>query len=207
LREGTGANLAIVTAYNDMLSAHQPYARSRPRGGARGGTARPRAAFRQCGICGHPRRESDELSCSRATIAVDCGRPSHNMPAPLSRHLRQDCALASAAALSFGHLPAVFLPAGPMPSGLGVASRSRKSAFMQRGQAAPICGGEAEAYHAPGMHLRPAKPTPNSDADGDHGPASALFLRQSQYAAAGCPGVKRAARSMRSQQFTRSGAH
>ena len=27
LREGTGANLAIVTAYNDMLSAHQPYAR------------------------------------------------------------------------------------------------------------------------------------------------------------------------------------
>ena len=27
LREGSGANLAIVTAYNDMLSAHQPYAR------------------------------------------------------------------------------------------------------------------------------------------------------------------------------------
>ena len=27
LREGTGANLAIVTAYNDMLSAHQPYVR------------------------------------------------------------------------------------------------------------------------------------------------------------------------------------
>ena len=27
LREGTGPNLAIVTAYNDMLSAHQPYAR------------------------------------------------------------------------------------------------------------------------------------------------------------------------------------
>ena len=55
-------------------------------------------------------------------------------------------------ALSFGHLPAVFLPAGPMPSGLGNTEKSKVRQLYAEGKAsrADLLAAEAEAYHAPG---------------------------------------------------------
>ena len=90
-------------------------------------------------------------------------------------------------ALSFGHLPAVFLPAGPMTSGLSNDEKSKIRQLYAEGKAtrAELLDAEAEAYHAPGhLHLlRHRQHQP--DADGDHGPASAgRVLRQSEHAAA-----------------------
>ena len=56
-------------------------------------------------------------------------------------------------ALSFGHLPAVFLPAGPMPSGLSNDEKSKMRQLYAEGKvdrAAALLEAEAEAYHAPG---------------------------------------------------------
>ncbi len=55
-------------------------------------------------------------------------------------------------ALSFGHLPGVFLPAGPMPSGLPNDEKSKIRQLYAEGKAsrADLLAAEAEAYHAPG---------------------------------------------------------
>ena len=55
-------------------------------------------------------------------------------------------------ALSFGHLPAVFLPAGPMPSGLPNDEKSKVRQLYAEGKAsrAELLAAEAQAYHAPG---------------------------------------------------------
>ena len=55
-------------------------------------------------------------------------------------------------ALSFGHLPTVFVPAGPMPSGLPNAEKSRVRQRYAEGKAsrAELLQAEAASYHAPG---------------------------------------------------------
>ncbi len=59
LREGLGANLAIVTAYNDMLSAHQPYER-------RAAWRRWRAGCRPCATASRKARPAWSSRCFRA---------------------------------------------------------------------------------------------------------------------------------------------
>jgi phosphogluconate dehydratase len=56
------------------------------------------------------------------------------------------------AALNFGHLPAVFVPAGPMPSGLSNPEKSRVRQLYEEGKAgrAELLEAEAKSYHAPG---------------------------------------------------------
>jgi phosphogluconate dehydratase len=55
-------------------------------------------------------------------------------------------------ALSFGHLPAVFLPAGPMPSGLANDEKAKVRQLYAEGKVdrAALLEAEAQAYHAPG---------------------------------------------------------
>ena len=78
-------------------------------------------------------------------------------------------------ALSFGHLPAVFVPAGPMTSGLPNAEKARIRQLYAEGKVGrdDLLDAEAESYHgARHLHLlrhRELQP----DADGDHGPAPA----------------------------------
>ena len=90
-------------------------------------------------------------------------------------------------ALSFGHLPAVFLPAGPMTSGLSNDDKSKIRQLFAEGKAtrAELLEAEAQGLSRPGhLHLlRHGQHQP--DADGDHGPASARrVVRQSEHAAA-----------------------
>ncbi|HTI97134.1 MAG TPA: phosphogluconate dehydratase, partial [Rudaea sp.] len=56
------------------------------------------------------------------------------------------------AALTFGHLPAVFVPAGPMPSGLGNEEKSKVRQLYAEGKVgrAELLDAESRAYHAPG---------------------------------------------------------
>src|SRR5207302_5004030 len=55
-------------------------------------------------------------------------------------------------ALSFGHLPAVFIPAGPMPSGLSNDEKSKIRQLYVEGKATrtELLEAEAKAYHGPG---------------------------------------------------------
>ena len=160
LREGTGANLAIVTAYNDMLSAHQPYARFPDliKEAARAVGASAQVAGGVPAMCdGVTQGEKGmELSLfSRDVIALSTAVAlSHNMfdAAVYLGICDKIVPGLLIGALAFGHLPAVFLPAGPMPSGLANDEKSKIRQLYAEGKAtrADLLAAEAEAYHAPG---------------------------------------------------------
>ena len=90
-------------------------------------------------------------------------------------------------ALAFGHLPTVFVPAGPMPSGMSNSEKTRIRQLYAEGKVGrdgAARGRERLLPRARHLHLlrhRQLQP----DADGDHGPAPAgRRLRQPQHAAA-----------------------
>ncbi|GAB4218190.1 MAG: phosphogluconate dehydratase [Rhodoferax sp.] len=153
-------NLAIVTAYNDMLSAHAPFQH-------------------------YPALIRDEAARWGASAQVAGGVPAmcdgvtQGTPAmELSLFSRDVIAMGTAIALShdvfdgalmlgvcdkivpgllvgalhFGHLPTVFVPAGPMTSGLsnGEKSRVREQAAQGRVGRAELLAAESAAYHGPG---------------------------------------------------------
>ncbi len=160
LREGAGANLAIVTAYNDMLSAHQPYENYpeliRTAARRMGGVAQ--VAGGVPAMCdGVTQGEAGmELSLfSRDVIAL--------ATAVALSHQTFDAAVFLGicdkivpglviGALSFGHLPAVFIPAGPMTSGLSNDDKAKIRQLFAEGKVGrdALLEAESQAYHGPG---------------------------------------------------------
>lgn len=160
LREGTGANLGIVTAYNDMLSAHQPYetypALIRAAARRAGGTAQ--VAGGVPAMCdGVTQGEAGmELSLfSRDVIALST--------AVALSHQTFDAAVFLGicdkivpglviGALAFGHLPAVFIPAGPMTSGLPNDEKAKIRQLFAEGKVGrdALMEAESQSYHGPG---------------------------------------------------------
>ncbi len=160
LRGGDGASLGIVTAYNDMLSAHQPYEHFpdtiRAAARAAGGVAM--VAGGVPAMCdGITQGEAGmELSLfSRDVIAL--------ATAVSLSHKTFDAAVFLGicdkivpglviGALSFGHLPAVFIPAGPMTSGLPNDEKSRVRQLYAEGKVSreDLLDAEAKSYHGPG---------------------------------------------------------
>ena len=153
-------NIGIVTAYNDMLSAHQPY-ESYPaliRAAARRMGATAQVAGGVPAMCDGVTqgRAGMELSLfSRDVIALAAG-------VALS-HDTFDSALFLGvcdkivpglviAAASFGHLPAVFVPAGPMTSGLPNDEKSRIRNLFATGEVGreALMAAEMASYHGPG---------------------------------------------------------
>ncbi|MEP7282143.1 MAG: phosphogluconate dehydratase [Rubrivivax sp.] len=153
-------HLGIVTAYNDMLSAHQPYE-------------------------GFPAQMRDEARRQGATVQVAGGVPAmcdgvtQGLPGmELSLFSRDTIAMATAIALThdvfdgalllgvcdkivpglligalhFGHLPCVFVPAGPMGSGLsnGAKSKVREQYAQKQVGRDELLAAESAAYHGPG---------------------------------------------------------
>jgi phosphogluconate dehydratase len=153
-------NLAIVNAYNDMLSAHAPYGR-------------------------FPDLLKDEAARCGATAQVAGGVPAmcdgvtQGTPAmDLSLFSRDVIAMATAVSLShdvfdgtlmlgicdkivpglligalhFGHLPTVFVPGGPMTSGLSNGEKAKVRELAAQGQVgrAELLEAEQKAYHSPG---------------------------------------------------------
>ncbi|MEO7245427.1 MAG: dihydroxy-acid dehydratase, partial [Rubrivivax sp.] len=153
-------HLGIVTAYNDMLSAHQPYE-------------------------GFPAQMRDEARRHGATVQVAGGVPAmcdgvtQGLPGmELSLFSRDTIAMATAIALThdvfdgalllgvcdkivpglligalhFGHLPCVFVPAGPMGSGLsnGAKSKVREQYAQKQVGRDELLAAESAAYHGPG---------------------------------------------------------
>jgi phosphogluconate dehydratase len=160
LREGTGPNLAIVTAYNDMLSAHQPYARFpdliKDAARAAGGTAQVAGGVpAMCDGVTQGEKGMELSLFSRDVIALATAIAlSHDMfdAAVYLGICDKIVPGLLIGALSFGHLPAVFLPAGPMPSGLPNDDKSKIRQLYAEGKAtrADLLAAEAQAYHAPG---------------------------------------------------------
>jgi len=160
LAHGTAGNLAIVTAYNDMLSAHQPFERfpGLIRDAAReaGGTAQVAGGVpAMCdGVTqGEPGMELSLFS--RDVIAMAAGVAlSHNTfdAAVFLGVCDKIVPGLVIAAQAFGHLPAVFLPAGPMTSGLANDEKAEIRQQFARGEVdrAALLAAEMAAYHGPG---------------------------------------------------------
>ena len=153
-------NLAIVSAYNDMLSAHQPYRRFPDviKLAAREVGATAQFAGGVPAMCdGVTQGQAGmELSLfSRDTIAMATGIAlSHNMfDGALTLGICDKIVPGlMMAALSFGHLPTIFVPGGPMPSGLPNAEKSRIRNLYAEGKAtrAELLEAESQSYHGPG---------------------------------------------------------
>jgi phosphogluconate dehydratase len=157
---GRGANIGIVTAYNDMLSAHAPYYRypERLKIYAREVGATAQVAGGVPAMCdGVTQGETGmELSLfSRDVIALST--------AVALSHAMFDGALLLGicdkivpgllmGALRFGHLPMIFVPGGPMPTGIPNKEKQRVRQLYAEGKAtrAELLASEMASYHSPG---------------------------------------------------------
>ena len=153
-------NLAIVTAYNDMLSAHQPFEcfpqLIKEAARAAGGVAQVAGGVpAMCdGVTqGQPGMELSLFS--RDVIALSAGIAlSHNMfDAALYLGVCDKIVPGLLiAALNFGHLPAVFVPAGPMTSGLPNPEKASIRQLYAEGTVGreALLEAESKSYHGPG---------------------------------------------------------
>jgi phosphogluconate dehydratase len=160
LRGRTKPNLAIVSSYNDMLSAHQPY-RDVPE-------ALKKAVIRAGGIAqfaGGVPAMCDGITQGRAGMQLSLySRDVIAMSTAIAlSHDMFDGALMLGVcdkivpglligALSFGHLPTVFVPAGPMASGLPNSEKARVRQLYAEGKVgrAELLDAEAASYHSAG---------------------------------------------------------
>ncbi|GIL02270.1 MAG: phosphogluconate dehydratase [Alphaproteobacteria bacterium] len=153
-------NLGIITAYNDMLSAHQPYKdfpdlikqAAREAGGVAqvaGGVPAMCDGVTQ----GQPGMELSLFSRDVIAMAAAIGL-SHNMfDAAVFLGICDKIVPGLAiAALTFGHLPAVFIPAGPMTSGLPNDEKVKVRQLYAEGKVgrAELLEAESRSYHSPG---------------------------------------------------------
>ncbi|UAB77940.1 phosphogluconate dehydratase [Erythrobacter sp. SCSIO 43205] len=160
LKNNRGPNIGIVTAYNDMLSAHQPYGRypERMKIYAREKGATCQVAGGTPAMCDGVTQGEDgmELSLfSRDNIAMATGVAlSHQMYDGVACLGICDKIVPGLlmGALRFGHLPAVFVPSGPMPSGISNKQKQetrQKYASGEVGRDA-LLESELASYHSPG---------------------------------------------------------
>jgi phosphogluconate dehydratase len=160
LRSSRWPNIAIVSAYNDMLSAHRPFERypALIKLAAREAGAVAQFAGGVPAMCdGVTQGQAGmELSLfSRDVIAMSTAIAlSHNM---------FDAALCLGVcdkivpglfigALTFGHLPTIFVPAGPMPSGIPNKEKARVRQLFAEGKVGrdALLESEAKSYHTEG---------------------------------------------------------
>ena len=197
LRLPDAANVAIVTAYNDMfLGAPQPYedylgapAALREIGSV-GQVAGGVPAMCDGVTQGEPGMEL--AIASREVIAMSTAVAlSHNLfdAALLLGICDKIVPGLLIGALRFGHLPALFVPAGPMPSGLANKRQGRGAPALRRREGWPRRAARCRDAGLPQpWHLHVLRHRQHqSDADGSDGPAPPGFvLRQSRHAIARC---------------------
>lgn len=160
IAKGSGANVAIVTSYNDMLSAHQPL-----------------GAYPD--IIKETLRGLDATAQIAGGVPAMCDGVTQGQPGmDLSLFSRDVIAMATAVSLShnvfdaaimlgvcdkivpglfigaarFGHLPVLFLPAGPMASGISNDEKARVRQLHAEGKAGrdELLAAESASYHSPG---------------------------------------------------------
>ncbi|MBO3758903.1 phosphogluconate dehydratase [Ciceribacter sp. L1K22] len=153
-------NLGIITSYNDMLSAHQPFetypAMIREAAREAGGVAQVAGGVpAMCdGVTqGQPGMELSLFSRDVIAMAAGIGL-SHNMfdAAVYLGVCDKIVPGLVIAALTFGHLPTIFIPAGPMTSGLPNDEKTRVRQLYAEGKVgrAELLEAESKSYHGPG---------------------------------------------------------
>ena len=153
-------NIGIITAYNDMLSAHQPFEtypeQIKQAARALGATAQVAAGVpAMCdGVTqGQAGMELSLFSRDTIALAAAIGLSHNTFDAAVFLGVCDKIVPGLViAAATFGHLPSVFLPAGPMPSGI---SNDEKTDVRKR-FADGLCdrdelmAAEMASYHGPG---------------------------------------------------------
>ena len=160
LAAGRAPNIGIITAYNDMLSAHKPYEHYPQliRDIARQNGATAQVAGGVPAMCDGVTQgaEGMELSLfSRDVIALAASVGLSHNTFDAAMYLGVCDKIVPGlimAAGSFGHIPAVFLPAGPMTSGLPNDEKAKVRQKFATGEVDRKALMEAEmaAYHGPG---------------------------------------------------------
>ena len=156
----TVPNIGIITAYNDMLSAHQPF-ETYPqmiRDAAREAGGVAQVAGGVPAMCdgvtqGQPGMELSLISRDVIAMSAAIGL-SHNM-FDAAIYLGVCDKIVPGlfiAALSFGHLPTIFVPAGPMTSGLPNDEKARIRQLYAEGKVGrdELLEAESKSYHGPG---------------------------------------------------------
>jgi phosphogluconate dehydratase len=160
IRDGKAMNIGIVSAYNDMLSAHQPYGRypEQMKIFAREVGATAQVAGSTPAMCDGVTQGQDSMEISlfsRDVIAMATAVGlSHGMFESVAMLGICDKIVPGLliGALRFGHLPTIFVPAGPMPSGLANKEKQRVRQLYAEGKVGRVELLEAEAasYHSAG---------------------------------------------------------
>ncbi len=160
IKSGRAMNLGIVTAYNDMLSAHQPYGRypEQMKLFARevGATAQVAGGVpAMCDGVTQGQRGMELSLFSRDTIALSTAVAlSHGMfdGAALLGICDKIVPGLLIGALRFGHLPMILIPAGPMPSGLANKEKQRIRQLYAEGKVGrdELLESESASYHGAG---------------------------------------------------------
>jgi phosphogluconate dehydratase len=160
LKGAAKVNVAIVTAYNDMLSAHQPFATY---------PDEIKAALRDVGAVGQVAGGVPAMcdGVTQGQIGMELSLFSRDVIAMSTAvalsHDMFDAALCLGVcdkivpgmligALRFGHLPVIFVPAGPMTSGLPNSEKAHVRQLYAEGKAsrAELLEAESASYHGPG---------------------------------------------------------
>ena len=160
LRAGGGPNIGIVTAYNDMLSAHQPFERYPEiiRAAAREAGATAQVAGGVPAMCdgvtqGRPGMELSLFSRDVIALATAVALSHDSFDAGLLLGVCDKIVPGLfIGAASFGHLPFLFVSAGPMPSGLSNPEKARVRQAYAEGRVGQdeLLEAEAGSYHSPG---------------------------------------------------------
>ncbi len=160
LREQRVPSVAIVSAYNDMLSAHHPYenfpAVIREAVRAAGGVAQFAGGVpAMCdGVTqGQPGMELSLFSRDTIAMATAVALSHNTFDAAVYLGICDKIVPGLLiGALHFGHLPAVFIPGGPMRSGLPNPEKSRIRQLYAEGKLdrEALLEAESQSYHEPG---------------------------------------------------------
>src|SRR5688500_3576483 len=153
-------NIAIVNSYNDMLSAHAPFGRFpdiiKDEARKHGATAQVAAGVpAMCdGVTqGTPGMELSLFSRDTIAMATAVGLSHDVFDAALMLGICDKIVPGLLiGALQFGHLPMVFVPGGPMPSGLSNSEKAKVREMAAQGLVGreALMDAEMKAYHAPG---------------------------------------------------------
>lgn len=160
IRDGKAMNIGIISAYNDMLSAHQPYGRypEQMKIFAREVGATAQVAGSTPAMCDGVTQGQDSMELSlfsRDVIAMATAVGlSHGMFESVAMLGICDKIVPGLliGALRFGHLPTILVPAGPMPSGLANKEKQRVRQLYAEGKVgrAELLAAEAASYHSAG---------------------------------------------------------
>ncbi|GAB4515627.1 MAG: phosphogluconate dehydratase [Haliangiales bacterium] len=160
LKQNRRPNIAIVSAYNDMLSAHQPLERFPDiiRAGARAAGAVAQFAGGVPAMCdgvtqGQPGMELSLFSRDTIAMATAISLSHDVFDAVLCLGVCDKIVPGLLmGALSFGHLPVIFVPGGPMPSGMPNKEKARTRELFAEGKISrdELLEAESKSYHSPG---------------------------------------------------------